>query len=105
MNNKLIKSVVIEDHKKIKNKKITITTIVKTNKKKLKAKEVKMIAEGLLKQTPNKKIMVKVLSDKGYFTIKNYDDNMNSILDEDEYINGREGISSYSIYKVSFFVI
>jgi hypothetical protein len=105
MSTKLLKSVVIENHKQIKNKKITITTIIKQNKKKMKAKEIKMMAESLIKQTPNKKIMAKVLTDKGYFTIKNYDQSMDSILEEDEYINGREGIESYSIYKVSFFVI
>lgn len=81
MSTKLLKSVVIENHKQIKNKKITITTIIKQNKKKMKAKEIKMMAESLIKQTPNKKIMAKVLTDKGYFTIKNYDQSMDSILE------------------------
>lgn len=100
------KSVVVEPHKRIKNKSVTITTVVKSNKTKFQTKEIKMIGEQLLKRAKKgSKIMVKVLSSQGYFTLKSYDDTFEAILDEDEYLNGRENIGEYKIYKASFFVI
>jgi hypothetical protein len=49
--------------------------------------------------------MVKVLSNKGYFQLKSYDEDMGAILNEDKYVSGREGIEAYSIYKASFYIL
>ena len=106
MSAKISKSVVIEPHKRIKNKNVTITTVAKTNKTKMKAKEIKMIGEGLLRKSkPGSKLMIKVLSDKGYFTLKNYSDNIEVILEEIDYVNGREDVGEYTIYKASFYIL
>ena len=106
MSTKLNKSVVTEPHKKIKNKKVTITTISKSNRTKLTSTEIKMIAEGILRRAkPRAKLMVKVLSNKGYFQMKSYDDSMDVILNEDDYINSREGIEAPTIFKASFYII
>ena len=106
MSGKFLKSVVNEQHKLIKSKNVQITTIAKSNKKKIKASELRMIGEGLLKKAKKgSRLMVKVLSNKGYFQLKSYDEDMGAILDPDKYINGREGIEAYSIYKASFYIL
>lgn len=103
---KITKSVVVEPHKRIKNKNVTITTVIKTNKTKFKASEIKMIGEGLLRKAkPGSKLMVKVLSDKGYFQIKGYTESMSVILNEDDYVNGRNDVTEYTIFKASFFIV
>ena len=107
MSGKFLKSVVNEQHKLIKSKNVQITTIAKSNKKKIKASELRMIGEGLLKKAKKgSRLMVKVLSNnKGYFQLKSYDEGMEAILDPDKYVNGREGIEAYSIYKASFYIL
>ena len=102
----LQKSVVIEPHARIKNKNVTITTLSKTNRTKMTPNEIKMIGEALLRNAkPNSKIMIKVLSNKGFFQIKGYTDGFDVILDENDYINGKEGVEAYTMYKASFYII
>lgn len=106
MSNKLLKSVSVEQHKRIKNKTVTITTIAKANKTKMNTKEIKMVAEGILnKSKSGSKIMIKVLSNLGYFQIKGYDDSLDMILSEEDYLNSRNGAEPYTIYKASFYIM
>jgi len=104
--NKLQKHVSVEQHKLMKNKTVTTTTVIKSSKKQFKAKEISMIGEALLKKAKkNAKLMIKVLSNQGYFTMKHYDDDMSVVMTEQDYLNGREGIEAYTLYKASFYIL
>ena len=98
------KSVVNEMHKRLKTN-MQITTIYKKNKTKMKASDLKKLADAMQKANPKKKLMIKVLSEAGYFQLKGYDQSTDAILDDDEYINGREKLTKSNIYKASFYLI
>ena len=98
------KSVVIEKHKRTKAE-VQITTLYKKNKTKMKATDLKKLADAMQKANPTKKLMTKVLSEGGYFQLKGYDQNTDTILEDEEYINGRETTQKSKIYKASFYLI
>lgn len=103
---KLLKSVIIEPHQRVKNKTVTITTITKANKTKMNTTEIKMVGESILKKSkPGSKLMIKVLSNLGYFHLKGYDDDMDIILSEQDYLKSRKGPEPYTIYKASFYIM
>ena len=98
------KSIVMEPHARLK-RNIEITTLHKTNKTKMSYNDIILISKQLIIKNPNKKLMIKVLSDKGFFNLKGYDDPLSTILNEEEYINGREEITPTYIYKASFYIL
>ncbi len=106
MTNKFNVSVVNEKHPRISDKTIKITTISKKNEKQMRIDDVLMVAESMQKQNPKKKLMIKALSDQGYFTLKNYQDELDIILDEEAYFTGKEksDIKHENIFKVSFYL-
>lgn len=99
-----IRSVVTESHKRLK-RDVNITTIIRKDKAKLNMTNIQKLGARLLDKNPNKKLMIKVLSSIGYFSLKGYDDPMSKILSEYDNINGREEFNDYSIYKVSFYLL
>lgn len=94
----------VQQHK-ISRKPINITTVVKKNKKRITPEDIKQIGKKLLQNNNGKKLMIKVLSDKGYLTLKNYDESIDIIDSDIDYINGREEITNYRFFKVSFYII
>ncbi len=106
MSSKILTKIEIQKHARTK-KDIRITTIVKKNKSKMTPEEIKAISKKMMEQYPNKKLAVKVLSANGYFQIKGAHQSIDVILDEDEYINGRETVDTKNyncIYKASFYL-
>lgn len=59
----------------------------------------------VIKNNSGKKLMIKVETNLGYFTIKHYDDNIDNILNDEDYINGRDDVNNYKFHKVSFYLI
>jgi hypothetical protein len=104
MSNKYDVSVITEKHKQL-DRKVKITTITKKNKKKILSDDVIMVAQSMMKQNPDKKLMIKGLSAVGYITLKGYNDNLDAILDEEDYFNSRENSEHGSLYKVSFYLL
>ena len=98
------KSVVIEGHKRTKSS-VQITTLYKKNRTKMKASDIKTIAEAMQKANPQKKLMIKVLSEAGYFQLKGYNQANDVILEDDKYIEGAENLKKGCIYKASFYLI
>jgi len=107
MSNKFNISVVNEKHPRIENKSIKITTITKKNRTKMLIDDVIMVAESMMKQNPKKKLMIKCLSDSGYFQLKGYSDDLDIILQEEDYFGSREknSVKHSDIYKVSFYLM
>ena len=91
-------------HKRL-NRQVKTITVVKKDKTQMNVADILLMSGALLDQNPNKKLMIKVLSDKGFFQLKGYNDSMESIKTEEEYILGREEIGETGIYKVSFYLI
>ncbi len=106
MSSKFNVSVVEEEHKRLK-KPIKITTITKKNKTTILTEDIKTIAEKMMGSNPKKRLMIKCLSSNGYFQMKGYDDDLDIILEDDQYFNGREDLEDLKsdIYKVSFYLI
>ena len=98
------KSVVIEGHKRTKST-VQITTICKKNKTKMKATDLRTIADAMQKANPTKKLMIKVLSGAGYFQLKGYHEGTDCILEDQKYLEGAENIQKGNIYKASFYLI
>ncbi len=48
--------------------------------------------------------MIKCLTEKGYFQLKGYNDDISVILNDDEYFNGREKSEGQQIYKATFYL-
>lgn len=97
-----------EGHKVYKDRQYKVITMVKKNNKKSSLLDIKNIAERIEKGNPNKKMWIKVLSERGFFTLKSYNESINSIIvGEDDYINGRDeyDLRSMNIYKFSFVLI
>ena len=99
-----VRSVVTEPHKRLK-RDVKITTIIHKDKVKLNMTNIQKLGAKLLTENPSKKLMIKVLSSIGFFSLKGYDDPMSKIKNEYDYINGREELNDYSIYKVSFYLL
>jgi hypothetical protein len=97
------KLVEVSKHKRLK-RSVESITLVKKNKTKISAADIITAGEVLLKKNPTKKLMIKVLSDKGFFQLKGYNDSIESISTEEEYILGREDIGKTSFYKVTFYL-
>jgi hypothetical protein len=94
-----------ENHKKYEGRKVRITTITRRDKKRIKTDDLLMVAESMMKQNPNKKLMIKCLSDVGYFQLKGMDQGLDVILDEEEYFNSKANRKHDHIFKVSFYLI
>lgn len=87
---------------------VEIKTVIKKSKKLITVDEIKTEAENMMKLNPKKKLMIKVLSANGYFLLKGYNDGMDVIMGEQEYLAGKENIYNInfaSIYKASFYLI
>lgn len=93
-----------ETHKRLGHK-MKIITIRKKKKTKMKGEDIYSIAKMLMDKNPEKKLMIKCLSDKGYFQIKGYQDDLNVILDDDDYFNGRDKKEGAQIYKATFYLL
>lgn len=104
-NTGLNKSVKIYDHKKKKNRTIREITLSKSNRTKMTSDTVKQLCDKYQKSLSDSKIMVKVLTNQGWITLKGYDDDSSVILSEEEYLGAREKKNLPQIYKVSFFII
>lgn len=106
MSSKFNVSVMEEDHKRLP-KKVKITTITKKNKTTILTEDIKSIAEKMMATNPKKRLMIKCLSSNGYFQMKGYDDDLDVILEDDQYFNGREDVEDLKsdIYKVSFYLL
>ncbi len=104
--NGLNSKISVAPHSRIKNTMIKQITITKENRKRMKTDTLKKIAEGLLKKEKNKnaRLMIKVLSDEGYFTLKHYDQSIDEILNEQQYLNSRENKNMPQIYKATFYI-
>jgi len=106
MSSKFLSKTVMEIEPKLK-KEMIVTTVVRKNKSKMKADDIKAIAEKMLLKYPKKQIMIKVLSANGYFQLKGFHESLDVILTEEIYLNGHETIQKkeYSaIYKASFYL-
>ena len=93
-----------ENHKRF-NRKVKITTITRRDKKRIKTDDILMVAESMMKQNPNKKLMIKCLSDIGYFQLKGADEALDVILGEEEYFNSRADRNHDHIFKASFYLV
>jgi hypothetical protein len=93
-----------ENHKKIAGRKVKITTITRRDKKRIKTDDILMVAESMMKQNPGKRLMIKCMSDIGYFQLKGEDQGLDAILDEEEYFNSKANRSHDHIFKVSFYL-
>lgn len=95
----------VENHKRIEGQKVKITTITRRDKKRIKIDDILMVAESMMKQNPNKKLMIKCLSEVGYFQLKGADEGLDVILGEEEYFNSRANRDHDHIFKVSFYLV
>lgn len=93
-----------EKHKTLEHK-IKLITVRKKKRTKISGEEIFDLAETLLKKQPGKKLMIKCLTEKGYFQLKGYNDDISVILNDDEYFNGREKSEGQKIYKATFYLL
>jgi len=93
----------VSKHKRL-NRQVKTITVVKKDKTQMSVADILIMSDTLLEQNPKKRLMIKVLSDKGFFQLKGYNDSMDSIKTEEEYILGREEIGETGIYKVTFYL-
>lgn len=92
---------------KLTKKTTDVTTIVKKDSSRIYTNDIKKMADNIIQKHPNKRLMIKVLSEAGYFTLKHFDAPNNVIIDDEDYFNGREDIDVKRgfIYKVSFYMM
>jgi hypothetical protein len=101
----LTKSIITYPHAKQKKRTVTQMTVAKSNKKKMSPDLIKKIGEGLLKKYVGSQIMVKALTDERWISLKSYSDNMDIILNEADYLNGRKQAEIPQIYKATFYIL
>ncbi len=99
---------IVEQTNKLTKRKVKVLTMVKKKKNnKMSIDNIVTIAHSLTELEPNKRMMIKCLTQNGYFTMKAYDDDISVIQDEDQYLRGREKNDTMKsdIYKVSFYLM
>lgn len=102
---KMIFDTTLVPHKIDSNKTTKIITGIKENKSNISSEDLKTLAKMVMKNYSDKKLMIKVETNLGFFTIKHYDDSIDNILNDEDYINGRADVNKYQFHKVSFYLI
>jgi len=98
------KNITYEPHKRFK-REMTIVAMSKKSRRKMSIADIIKLSNEMLKQNPTKQLMIKVLSDKGYFQLKAYNDTMSVIKTEAEYMLGREDSQKYLIFQATFYLL
>lgn len=99
------KSVTKYEHPRFKRSTVTEIAISKSNRTKMSADTVKATCDKLQNQLPNSKIMIRVLTNQRWITIKGYTQDSNVILGEADYLGGRDYSDIPSIYRAHFYVV
>jgi hypothetical protein len=66
---------------------------------------VKKLCENYMNKNEGSKIMVKAFTSNGWIQLKGYNQESDFILNEEDYLQGREGSTVPLIYKTTFSIL